>query len=81
MSNIYQAVRHGVQGLNKNSNLADKVPIYPVVCRQWVSRASSNFLLVADGVGFAIFCVALMASSWFACALSDVCTAANGGPF
>ena len=63
------------------NNLQGKLPTLGVVCVQWISRASSNFLLVADGVGFALFCLALMASSWFACAMSDVCTAANGGPF
>ena len=61
--------------------LQEKLPTDPVVRGQGVSRASSNFSLILDGVGFALFCVGLMAMSWIGCAMSDVCTAANGGPF
>ena len=81
MSKLVMAARTRLPLININNYLQGKVPTLGVVCRQWVTRRSSNFLLVADGVGFAVFCVALMASSWFACALSDLCTAANGGPF
>jgi len=64
-----------------NNEITVKVPTDPVVRGQGVSRARSNFLLILDGVGFALFCLGLMAMSWIGCAMSDVCTAANGGPF
>ena len=81
MSYIYGAPPSGVPVSSKISTIAGEVPIHPVVTDQGVSRASSNLSLILDGVGFTLFCVGLMASSWIGCALSDVCTAANGGPF
>lgn len=81
MSNCKVAARTRLPYLNDNNELTVKVPTDPVVQDQGVSRASSNLSLILDGVSFTLFCVALMASSWFFCALSDVCTAANGGPF
>ena len=81
MSNCKVAARTRLPYLNDNNELPVKVPTDPVVRGQGVSRASSNLSLILDGVSFTLFCVALMASSWIGCALSDVCTAANGGPF
>jgi len=81
MSNCKVAARTRLPECNDNSSLSSQVPTDPVVRGQEVSRASSNFSLILDGVSFGLFCVCLMASSWFFCALSDVCTAANGGPF
>ena len=81
MSNVKVAARTRLPECNDNSSLSSQVPTDPVVQGQEVSRASSNFSLILDGVSFTLFCVALMASSWFLCALADVCTAANGGPF
>ena len=75
------AARTRLPECNDNNSLLLQVPTDPVVQGQGVSRASSNFLLILDGVGFALFCLGLMAMSWIGCALSDVCTAANGGPF
>ena len=81
MSNCNVAARTRLPECNDNSSLSSQVPTDPVVQGQEVSRASSNLSLILDGVSFTLFCVCLMASSWFFCALSDVCTAANGGPF
>ena len=81
MSNCKVAARTRLPYLNDNNELSVKVPTDPVVQDQEVSRLSSNLSLILDGVGFTLFCVGLMASSWIGCALSDVCTAANGGPF
>ncbi len=81
MSNVKVAARTRLPECNDNSSLSSQVPTDPVVQGQEVSRASSNLSLILDGVSFTLFCVCLMASSWFFCALSDVCTAANGGPF
>ena len=81
MSNCNVAARTRLPYPNDNNKLSVKVPTDPVVQDQEVSRLSSNISLILDGVGFTLFCVGLMASSWFFCALSDVCTAANGGPF
>ena len=81
MSNVKVAARTRLPYPNDNNELSVKVPTDPVVQGQEVSRASSNLSLILDGVSFTLFCVGLMASSWFFCALSDVCTAANGGPF
>ena len=81
MSNCKVAARTRLPEYNDNNELTVKVPTYPVVRGQEVSRASSNLSLILDGVSFTLFCVCLMASSWIGCALSDVCTAANGGPF
>lgn len=81
MSNVKVAARTRLPECNDNSSLSSQVPTDPVVQGQEVSRASSNLSLILDGVSFTLFCVALMASSWIGCALSDVCTAANGGPF
>ena len=81
MSNCNVAARTRLPYPNDNNELSVKVPTNPVVQDQEVSRLSSNISLILDGVGFTLFCVGLMASSWIGCALSDVCTAANGGPF
>ena len=81
MSNCKVAARTRLPVYNDNSSLSSQVPTDPVVQGQEVNRASSNLSLILDGVSFALFCVCLMASSWIGCALSDVCTAANGGPF
>jgi len=81
MSNVKVAARTRLPVCNDNNSLSSQVPTDPVVQGQGVSRASSNLSLILDGVSFTLFCVGLMASSWFFCALSDVCTAANGGPF
>ncbi len=81
MSNCNVAARTRLPYPNDNNELSVKVPTDPVVQGQEVSRLSSNISLILDGVGFTLFCVGLMASSWIGCALSDVCTAANGGPF
>lgn len=81
MSNCNVAARTRLPYPNDNNELSVKVPTDPVVQGQEVSRASSNLSLILDGVGFTLFCVGLMASSWIGCAMSDVCTAANGGPF
>jgi len=81
MSNCNVAARTRLPYPNDNNELLVKVPTDPVVQDQEVSRASSNLSLILDGVGFTLFCVGLMASSWIGCAMSDVCTAANGGPF
>ena len=81
MSDCEMAARTRLLKYNDNNELTVKVPTDPVVQGQGVSRASSNLSLILDGVSFALFCVCLMASSWIGCALSDVCTAANGGPF
>jgi len=81
MSNCSVAARTRLPEHNDNNELSVKVPTNPVVQDQEVSRLSSNISLILDGVGFTLFCVGLMASSWIGCALSDVCTAANGGPF
>ena len=81
MSNVKVAARTRLPVCNDNSSLSSQVPTNPVVQDQEVSRASSNLSLILDGVSFTLFCVGLMASSWIGCALSDVCTAANGGPF
>ena len=81
MSNCKLAARTRLPYLNDNNELTVKVPTDPVVQGQGVSQASSNISLILDGVSFTLFCVCLMASSWIGCALSDVCTAANGGPF
>ena len=81
MSNVKVAARTRLPYPSDNNELSVKVPTDPVVQGQEVSRASSNLSLILEGVGFTLFCVCLMASSWFFCALSDVCTAANGGPF
>ena len=81
MSNCKVAARTRLPYPNDNNELSVKVPTDSVVQGQEVSRASSNLSLILDGVGFTLFCVGLMASSWIGCALSDVCTAANGGPF
>jgi len=81
MSNCNVAARTRLPYPNDNNELSVKVPTNPVVQGQEVSRLSSNISLILDGVGFTLFCVGLMASSWIGCALSDVCTAANGGPF
>ena len=81
MSDQTVAARTRLPYPNDNNELSVKVPTNPVVQDQEVSRLSSNISLILDGVGFTLFCVGLMASSWIGCALSDVCTAANGGPF
>ena len=81
MSDCNVAARTRLPYPNDNNELSVKVPTNPVVQDQEVSRLSSNLSLILDGVGFTLFCVGLMASSWIGCALSDVCTAANGGPF
>ena len=81
MSNCNVAARTRLPYPNDNNELSVKVPTDPVVQDQEVSRLSSNISLILDGVSFTLFCVGLMASSWIGCALSDVCTAANGGPF
>jgi len=81
MSNCNVAARTRLPYPNDNNELLVKVPTDPVVQDQEVSRLSSNISLILDGVGFTLFCVGLMASSWIGCAMSDVCTAANGGPF
>jgi hypothetical protein len=81
MSDCNVAARTRLPYPSDNNELSVKVPTNPVVQGQEVSRASSNLSLILDGVGFTLFCVGLMASSWIGCALSDVCTAANGGPF
>ena len=81
MSDCNVAARTRLPYPNDNNELSVKVPTDPVVQDQEVSRLSSNISLILDGVGFTLFCVGLMASSWIGCALSDVCTAANGGPF
>jgi len=81
MSNCNVAARTRLPYPNDNNKLSVKDQTNPVVQDQEVSRLSSNISLILDGVGFTLFCVALMASSWIGCALSDVCTAANGGPF
>jgi hypothetical protein len=81
MSDQTVAARTRLPYPNDNNELSVKVPTDPVVRGQEVNRASSNLSLILDGVSFTLFCVGLMASSWIGCALSDVCTAANGGPF
>lgn len=81
MSNCKVAARTRLPEYNDNNSLSSQVPTDPVVQGQGVSRASSNLSLILDGVSFTLFCVCLMASSWIGCAMSDVCTAANGGPF
>ena len=81
MSNCKVAARTRLPECNDNNSLSSQVPTNPVVQDQGVSQASSNLSLILDGVSFTLFCVCLMASSWIGCALSDVCTAANGGPF
>ena len=81
MSDCNVAARTRLPYPNDNNELSVKVPTNPVVQDQEVSRLSSNISLILDGVSFTLFCVCLMASSWIGCAMSDVCTAANGGPF
>ena len=81
MSNCKVAARTRLPYPSDNNELSSQVPTDPVVKDQGVSQASSNLSLILDGVSFTLFCVGLMASSWIGCALSDVCTAANGGPF
>ena len=81
MSNCKVAARTRLPKCNDNNSLSSQVPTNSVIANHRVSWVSSNFSLILDGVSFTLFCVALIASSWIGCALSDVCTSANGGPF
>lgn len=81
MSNSKVAARTRLPECNDNNSLSSQVPTSPVIANHRVSWVSSNLSLILDGVSFTLFCVSLWALSWIGCAMSDVCTAANGGPF